>query len=435
MADALEAGGPGSSTLDVGLVSWWRGEWNAVDSVGPNNGTVQGGVTFVPGKVGQAFEFNGTSGDLLMPTSTTLDLAQGFSLAFWIKVPALPVSNSAFIMCKWVDATEQKSIQINPDGTIGLYLYDVAGSSVMNSTTALTVNTWHHVTATYDGTDQSIYIDGQFDASMPASGNIRNSVGPLSFAHNAGLAALYSFDAAYFAGDLDEIRWYSRALSASEVAALGSPTPLNVSLVSWWRGEGNANDSVGPNSGSVQGGVTFVPGKVGQAFEFDGTSGDLLMPASTTLNLARGFTIAFWIKVPRLPAPQPAFIMCKWVNAVEQKSIQINPDGTVALYLYDVAGSSVMNSVTALTVSTWHYVAATYDGSTQNIYIDGQLDASTPASGNVANGAGTLGFAHNAGLAALYSFDAEYFAGDLDEIRWYSRALSGSEVEAVMAAD
>jgi len=38
-----------------GLVSWWPGDGNALDIVGPNNGSLVGGVTFSTGKVDQAF--------------------------------------------------------------------------------------------------------------------------------------------------------------------------------------------------------------------------------------------------------------------------------------------------------------------------------------------------------------------------------------------
>ncbi len=68
--------------------------------------------------------------------------------------------------------------------------------------------------------------------------------------------------------------------------------------MSWWRGEGNADDSAGPNNGVAQNGVTYVPGVIGQAFNFNGTTSDVLIPTSTTLNLADGFTIALWINLP-----------------------------------------------------------------------------------------------------------------------------------------
>ena len=41
-------------------------------------------------------------------------------------------------------------------------------------------------------------------------------------------------------------------------------------LVHWWPGDGNANDTVGDNHGKAEGSVSYVPGKVGKAFAFDG---------------------------------------------------------------------------------------------------------------------------------------------------------------------
>jgi len=46
-------------------------------------------------------------------------------------------------------------------------------------------------------------------------------------------------------------------------------------LVSWWPGEGNANDIADANNGTLQGGATFATGRVGQAFSFDG-NGDFV---------------------------------------------------------------------------------------------------------------------------------------------------------------
>jgi hypothetical protein len=41
-----------------------------------------------------------------------------------------------------------------------------------------------------------------------------------------------------------------------------SPAPSNI--VNWWPGDGNANDIIGADNGTLVGGVTFAPGKVGQ---------------------------------------------------------------------------------------------------------------------------------------------------------------------------
>jgi hypothetical protein len=195
--------------------------------------------------------------------------------------------------------------------------------------------------------------------------------------------------------------------------------------VSWWRGEGNANDSVGANDGAYAGGVTFVPGRVGEAFEFDGTTGSINISNSTTLDLAQAYSFAFWIKLPALPSQQVT-VMRKIASGTEDKHVAVNTNGTVAFYLYNVMSSVPLSSTTALSLATWHHVAATYDGASANIYIDGILDASKVATGAVANDTGAVWFAHS-------FFDITFLQGDLDELRWYSRALSAMEVAALAA--
>jgi hypothetical protein len=206
----------GASSLSSGLVSWWRGEGNANDSVGANNGVAEAGVTYTAHAGGQAFEFNGTTGEIQIATSTTLDLSNGYTIAFWIDIPALP-AQLTYIVEKLVSYAEDKAIDLNSNGTIGFHIFPVLHMEApLNSVTALSLNTWHHVAGTYDGATAKIYVDGRMDSSIAVTGNIGNSTGALGIAHNDTRGG------PYLAGGLDEIRWYSRALSAAEVAALAS---------------------------------------------------------------------------------------------------------------------------------------------------------------------------------------------------------------------
>ena len=77
---------------------------------------------------------------------------------------------------------------------------------------------WHHVVGTWDGTDQSIYIDGVLDSTVvrPGIGQINNTVTPLEI----GRAESGGVPERYFSGQLDDLAIYSRALSAAEVLAL-----------------------------------------------------------------------------------------------------------------------------------------------------------------------------------------------------------------------
>src|SRR5438270_12952784 len=61
-------------------------------------------------------------------------------------------------------------------------------------------------------------------------------------------------------------------LLSTNYAQVQTCTPPPPNMVSWWPGDGNANDIQGGNNGTLQGGATFASGKVGQAFSFDGVN-------------------------------------------------------------------------------------------------------------------------------------------------------------------
>src|SRR2546423_1919356 len=51
-------GQPGCASPPSGLISWWRGESDASDFAGLNNGTLAGGTAFGAGRVGSGFGFH-----------------------------------------------------------------------------------------------------------------------------------------------------------------------------------------------------------------------------------------------------------------------------------------------------------------------------------------------------------------------------------------
>ena len=77
-------------------------------------------------------------------------------------------------------------------------------------------------------------------------------------------------------------------------------------LISWWQAQGNASDSADGNHGTLQGGVGFLTGEVGQAFDFDGTSAFVSVPVSANLNVGTqaGLTLECWIKPADVSARQ-----------------------------------------------------------------------------------------------------------------------------------
>ncbi|MGP8054830.1 MAG: protease pro-enzyme activation domain-containing protein, partial [Limisphaerales bacterium] len=99
----------------------------------------------------------------------------------------------------------------------------------------------------------------------------------------------------------------TNSVTATLTVMLCDPVPSG--LVSWWPGEGNANDIAGTNNGTLEGGVTFVGGEVGQAFSFGNLNADVKIPASASLNVGvgAGFTVEAWVNPSNVTAYGPMF--------------------------------------------------------------------------------------------------------------------------------
>jgi hypothetical protein len=80
-----------------------------------------------------------------------------------------------------------------------------------------------------------------------------------------------------------------------------------------------------------------------------------------------------------------------------------------------------------LPLNAWTHLAATYDGSSLRLYINGAAPATMALPGSIATSAGPLRIGGN-------SVWGEYFSGLIDNLRIYDRALSGAELGAEAAA-
>ena len=79
-------------------------------------------------------------------------------------------------------------------------------------------------------------------------------------------------------------------------AAAADCSAAAAGLVSWWPGDGNANDIAGTNNGTLQGGATATTlGVVGQAFSFDGTNNYVQIPEAPSQGPAN-LTIEAWVR-------------------------------------------------------------------------------------------------------------------------------------------
>jgi hypothetical protein len=132
----------------------------------------------------------------------------------------------------------------------------------IDSTTAVTANTWFHVAATHEAGSDKIYVNGSLEASgSAASFSVSNAA-------NLRIGSSSIFSNAH-QGLIDEVAFFNSALSASNITSIyNSGVPADISSLSpvgWWRmGENNGasgttitDQGSGGNDGTLTNGPTF----------------------------------------------------------------------------------------------------------------------------------------------------------------------------------
>ena len=197
-----------------GLVAWWRAEGGANDPVGGNNGTLQNGATFAPGRVGQAFEFNAAaSASVRIPNSPALN-PTNITISAWVKPASYP-NGACTIVRKENSSGQHYLLSLGDGATFGVPHFNCGvGSSQPVGSTPVPLNQWTHVVGTYDGVQSVVYMNGVLADARSCSGPMSQGPNDLFLGHMEN-AADRDFD-----GLMDEVAIWPRALTSSEVAAL-----------------------------------------------------------------------------------------------------------------------------------------------------------------------------------------------------------------------
>lgn len=170
-------------------------------------GSVVGGVTFgqvgaLRGSMDTAASLNGSTGYISVPTSGLPASGATFSLEAWVKLAANPASAGPILVLGQTGS--RTFFQVNSAGTVS-----VGSGSTITSPSAISLNAWHHLVATYDGATLTLYVDGASVASGASSSAITYG--------NAWIGQ--SLAGAFLSGLLDEVAIYGAALSAARVTA------------------------------------------------------------------------------------------------------------------------------------------------------------------------------------------------------------------------
>ena len=246
-------------TETLGLVGLWHfDEGNGtttVDSSGNNNnGTLinmDPATDWVDGKIGYALDFDGSNDYVNCGNDTSLNITGNITIILWIKpIVAGEGGPNAGLVCKAESGVDWSwQLRYNTPGGgnyMGFHFNgNPEGSTWVSVQQNLSSEEWHHIAATYNGSNIKCYLNG----SVKDTNQISAITGS-----NANLFIGQDGWNNTFNGTIDEVKIYDRALSADEIMAdyeldnfLVPPDPTNLQHTTgdfwvnytWDAGDGN----------------------------------------------------------------------------------------------------------------------------------------------------------------------------------------------------
>jgi hypothetical protein len=184
-------------------------------------------------------------------------------------------------------------------------------------------------------------------------------------------------------------------------------------------------DATGSGNQGTISGAAWTSGKYGSALDFNGTNARVDLPALGSLFYDHGYTLEAWVR--RDSSKVDEGIVGSW-DAAQSGGPMIWVDHIAGHYYatFNAGMSNYLDSGVAAATGSWQHVAVTYDGATARFFVNGTQVASKAYSGDV-------GDSNRWRIGAYGPNPDGFFDGAIDDVRIYSRALTGGQVATDMA--
>jgi chitodextrinase len=215
--------------------------------------------------------------------------------------------------------------------------------------------------------------------------------------------------------------------SFSNVASATTPTtiPGLVAAFSFNEGPGTTvvDSSGNGNNGTIANATWSTSGKYASALVFNGTNALVTVPDAASLHLTTSMTLEAWVN--------PSAVNSVWRDVIYKGNDNYYLEGSsgggpspAVGGTFGGANANVYGSA-ALALNTWAHLAATYDGTTLRLYVNGTQVSSVPRTGSIATSSNPL----QIGGDGIYG---QYFNGLIDEVRVYNVALTQAQIQSDM---
>jgi len=214
----------------------------------------------------------------------------------------------------------------------------------------------------------------------------------------------------------------------NETSGEGNIVNLRNGLIGEWLFNGNNNDTSANNLSSTSyGSVTYTANKQGtpnSAVSFS-NGGYITVSSSQTFNLSN-YTLSFWMKT----SSTTSGMMISKGRDINGGSFYLYFDGFF-LGRYDYS-NAISYSPSSLNNSQWNHIVIIVDSSNKvsKVYINGVLKDQKTIAPFTVNNSNLLTFGVHSAYPTHYSWSYPY-TGALDDIRFYNRAVSESEVSVL----
>ncbi|WP_344315439.1 LamG domain-containing protein [Fodinicola feengrottensis] len=405
------------------------------DSSGNNHGAnVVNGVSWVSGRTSdsadKALQFDGTSG-YGTSSGPALTTNATFTVAAWVKVPAVPTANET-VLSQAGNSGTAFSLQYRTGINHWVFAMtatdsDAADVVVADSGVAPVAGTWVHLAGTYDSVknEARMYVNGTSGPPVTVA-NSWNAMGPLLI----GRSQLAGQPAEFFAGDIDDVRIWDRIVLADElVAMVDSDSQL---------GRWNFDENTGTTSTDASGrghdvtlspGASWIPDRdsFATAMALNGTSG-YAQTSGPVIHTDQSFSVAAWVRLDATSS---------WETFVSQDGVrnsnfylQYRTDSKKWAFSFrtndtDTSPVQYVSSDVNPIVGRWTALVGVYDTVARQIriYVDGTLAGTLAMSSNWnATGSLAIGRGKNGGVLG------DYVHGAVDTVEVYSGVLSGRQI-------
>ncbi|MEU7230348.1 LamG-like jellyroll fold domain-containing protein [Streptomyces chrestomyceticus] len=451
---------------DAGPANYWRlgersGAVAADDITDGGDASYQPGAA--PGSAGVfadsddgAVTLDGVKGAVAIPTDT-LDGATALSAELWFRTDKPGVLLGRQDTELDTAATQWKpALLIDAAGNLRGQFSDDPKQQII-SRASVTDNRWHHAVLTGSDSGQTLYLDG-----APA-GASSAPVTAQTLAHaylGAGYAST-SWDGGakggvrYFSGQIDEAALYRKTLDATTVTGhytarsglvagdgaryrgvIAADAPSGHWRLDETSGtEAHSKTAVRQGTGTYRKTALNRPGIFGTgdnaAIELSG-DGAVELPG-TVLGGSTEMSAELWFRTAR-----QGVLLTAQTTELGTTPPQWNPVLTVGedgklygmFHSRDKVTTPPLASDAKVTDNQWHHVVLTTTADTQTLYLDGAQAGSKSGGGDWQNLAHVyLGNGYSSwAWDRINSKEERPFAGQLDEVAFYSKALSDTRV-------